>query len=500
MSLLPALPVVVPLAAAVLSLAAWRSPRLQRALGVLGTAGLLAAALALLARVSRDGIQVLHVGGWPAPFGISFVADTLSSVLVVLAGVMGLAGAVSSLGAVDQRRQGNGYWPAIHVLLTGVAGAFLTGDLFNLYVWFEVFLVASFVLLALGGTRPQLEGAVRYVVLNLLSSTLFLAGTGLLYGMAGTLDLADLSLRVRELPSGGPAVVAMVLLAAWGIKAAVFPVFAWLPPSYAAPPAPVAALFAGLLTKVGFYAMLRVFTLVFLPAGAVPEGLLLAIAALTMVTGVLGAVAQGEIRRILAFHSVSQMGYMVMGLGLGTPLALAGALLFLFHHSLVKSSLFLVSGVVERLRGTDRLERLGGLWSARAGLGLLFLVPALSLAGIPPLSGFWAKLTLLRAGVEAGAWGMVACAAGVGLLTLFSMTKIWNEAFWKAEPEGAAAPAPPGRAAATALLLPVAGLALLVVAFGLAAGPVVAIAERAAADLSDPSAYLRAVLRAEGRR
>jgi multicomponent Na+:H+ antiporter subunit D len=166
----------------------------------------------------------------------------------------------------------------------------------------------------------------------------------------------------------------------------------------------------------------------------------------------------------------------------------------------VKSSLFLVSGVVERLRGTDRLERLGGLWSARAGLGLLFLVPALSLAGIPPLSGFWAKLVLLRAGVESGAWGMVACAAGVGVLTLFSMTKIWSEAFWKAEPEGAAAPAPPGRAAATALLLPVAGLALLVVAFGLAAGPVVAIAERAAADLSDPSAYLQAVLRAEGRR
>jgi multicomponent Na+:H+ antiporter subunit D len=506
--MLPVLPVLVPLGAALLSLAAWGRPRAQRALGVAGTAGLLAAGLALFARVSADGVQVVRLGGWPSPFGIAFVADLLSAVLVVLAGVLGLAAAWGSLSAVDAPRQGHGYWPALHVLLAGVAGAFLTGDLFNLYVWFEVFLMASFVLLSLGGTRPQLAGAVRYVVMNLLSSTLFLAAAGLLYGMAGTLDLAELSQRLRAHPS--PALVsavAMVLLSAWGIKAAIFPVFAWLPPSYAAPPAPVAALFAGLLTKVGFYAMLRVFTLVLAPAGAVPRELILALAALTMVTGVLGAVAQGEIRRILAFHSVSQMGYMLLGLGLGTPLALAGSIAFLVHHSLVKSNLFLLSGAVERISGTDRLDRLGGLWASRAGLGIVFLVTAFSLAGIPPLSGFWAKLALLRAGVDAGAWGMVACAAAVGVLTLLSMTKIWGEAFWKAAPSGpaaagtaagargGAAPAgPPAARGAAGLLLPAGALALLIVGLGLAAGPAMRVAERAAAGLSDPSAYVRAVL------
>ena len=495
--MLPVLPVLVPLAAAVLSLAAWGRPRAQRAIGVAGTAGLLAAGLALLARVSAGGIQVVRLGGWPSPFGIAFVADLLSAILVTLAGVMGLAGAWASVAAVDGPRQANGHWPALHVLLAGVAGAFLTGDLFNLYVWFEVFLMASFVLLALGGTRPQLAGAIRYVVMNLLSSTLFLVAAGLLYGMAGTLDLAELSQRLRAHPS--PALVsavAMVLLAAWGIKAAIFPVFAWLPPSYAAPPAPVAALFSGLLTKVGFYAMLRVFTLVLAPAGAVPRGLILALAALTMVTGVLGAVAQGEIRRILAFHSVSQMGYLLLGLGLGTPLALAGSIAFLVHHSLVKSNLFLVSGAVERIAGTDRLDRLGGLWASRAGLGVVFLVTAFSLAGIPPLTGFWAKLALLRAGVEAGAWGMVAVAAGVGVLTLFSMTKIWSEAFWKAAPAagpGEAAAAAPGETG-PGLLLPAGALALLVVGLGLSAGPALALAERAAAGLADPSAYVRAVL------
>jgi multicomponent Na+:H+ antiporter subunit D len=501
MSVLPVLPLLIPLVAAIASLAAWRSRVAQRALGLAGTAASLVASLALLVRVLSDGIQVLQVGSWEAPFGITLVADVLAAVMVVLGSLSGLATAVYSLGSIDRAREEHGYWPLVHLLLMGVSGAFLTGDLFNLYVWFEVLLMASFVLLALGGSRSQLEGTVKYVVLSLMSSALFLAAVGLLYGMAGTLNMADLALRLRAHPSPGlVTAVGLMLLAAYGIKAAVFPVFSWLPASYHTAPAPVSALFAGLLTKVGVYALLRVFTLVFTQDTAFTHGLILGVAGLTMVTGVLGAAAQGEARRILSFHIVSQIGYMIMGLGLLTPLALAGSVFYLMHHIVVKTNLFLVAGLVERLRGTGRLERLGGLWSARAWLGLLFLVPAFSLAGIPPLSGFWAKLVLLKAGIDARSWGIVACAAVVSLLTLYSMTKIWAEAFWKAAPVDAPAVAAPTRGQLAAMVAPIVALALVTLAIGVGAGPVLDVAQRAADELIDPSVYIEAVLGPGGAR
>jgi multicomponent Na+:H+ antiporter subunit D len=487
------LPILLPLLTAAAALLAWRWRRAQRLLGVAGAAVSLVAAVALLAEVDRRGIQAVQIGNWPAPFGITLVADLLAAIMIVLTALIGLAVAVYSLGTMDAEREAFGYYPLLHLLLMGVSGAFLTGDIFNLYVFFEVMLMASFVLMALGNERAQIEGAVKYVTLNLVSSALFLTAVGVLYGTLGSLNMADLALRLRgEASPGLVAALAMLFLAAFGIKAAVFPLFFWLPASYHTPPAAVSAVFAGLLTKVGVYALIRVFTLLFVQDVGYTHALILGVAGLTMITGVLGAVAQGEVRRILSFHIVSQIGYMVMGLGLLTPLALAGSIFYIAHHIIVKTNLFLIAGIMHRLRGTYELGALGGLARDRLGLAVLFLVPALSLAGLPPLSGFVAKLALVRAGLEAEHYVIVAVALLVGLLTLVSMTKIWAEAFWK--------PAPAARQAAAshgmmpALLLPVVTLAAVTVAIGLAAEPLFALSRRAAEQLLDPSRYIEAVL------
>jgi multicomponent Na+:H+ antiporter subunit D len=459
-----------------------------------GAAGLLGAALGLLVSVAQSGIQVVQLGNWPAPFGITLVADLFSAIMVVLAGLMGLMVAIYSLTTMDARREAFGYYPLLHILLLGVCGAFLTGDMFNLYVWFEVMLIASFVLLALGGERAQLEGAIKYVTLNLISSALFLAAVGILYGLVGTLNMADVARQLKTVQPGLVTTLAMLFLVAFGIKAAIFPLFFWLPASYHTPPVAVSAIFAGLLTKVGVYALIRVFTLLFVQDVSYTHNLILIVAGLTMVTGVLGAAAQDEFRRILSFHIVSQIGYMLMGLALFTPLALAGSIFYIIHHIIVKTNLFLISGVVYRLSGTYDLKKLGGLYQSSPGIAMLFLVPALSLAGIPPLSGFWAKFTLVRAGLEVEQYAIVATALGVGLLTLFSMTKIWAEAFWKEKPAAGDEDAARTNQTGLPLLLPIIILATVTVSIGLITEPVFRLASQAAEQLLNPADYIQAVL------
>jgi multicomponent Na+:H+ antiporter subunit D len=494
MNLLVALPILVPLTTAALAFAAWRAPRVQAWLSIAGAVALLGSTVTLVAAVHRHGILALQAGSWPAPFGITLVADGFGALMALLAAIVGVAIVVYSLDDVDAPRTAFGYHPLVHALLAGVCGAFLTGDLFNLYVWFEVLLIASFVLLTLGGRRDQLKGGLQYVALNLVSSALFLAGAGVLYGVAGTLNLADLSVALaEESDTGMGTVAALLLLAAFGIKAAVFPVYFWLPASYHTPPAAVSALFAGLLTKVGVYALLRVFTLLFRNDEPFTHGVIVALAVATMVSGVLGAASQSNVRRILAFHIVSQIGYMLLGLGLFVPLAVAGSVFYIAHHIIVKTNLFLLGGVVARFAGTEDLARLGGLWGRRPLLSLLFLVPALSLAGIPPLSGFHAKLFLVRAGLEEGRWAVIAVALAVSLLTLYSMTKIWNEAFAKAQPRGIPT-LPVSRRALALRVAPVGALGALTLLIGLAPGLLFTLSARAAEQMLDPSLYVAAVL------
>jgi len=489
-------PVAIPLATAALLLLGRPSRRAERAIAAAGTAALLAAALALLARVLRDGVVAVQIGDWPAPFGVTFVADRLGAAMVLVSAVVGLAVVVFAMAEVDEGRRRFGFAGFVQVLLAGVCGAFLTGDVFNLYVWYEVMLIASFALLTLGGERIQIDGAIKYVALNLISTLLFLVGCGLLYGLTGTLNMADLHTKVPAVANQGlVTAVALTFAVAFGIKAAVFPLFFWLPASYHAPPVAVSALFAGLLTKVGVYSLIRFFTLVFTGDAAFVHSLLAATAAFTMVTGVLGAAAQGEMRRILGFHIVSQIGYILMGLAIATPLALAGAIFYTLHHIVVKANLFLVSGVVRRYRGTSDLALASGLYTRTPLLAALFLVPAFSLAGFPPLSGFWAKLFLVKAGLEVQAPWIVATLIGVGLLTVFSMTKIWSEVFWR-EPAGdeACALSPLAGVERALLLGPVIALAAITIAIGLFPAPLFAFAEAAARELADPRAYLAAVL------
>ena len=506
--MLPALPIIIPLLTACACLLSGHRARLQRALAVLGAGGLLVAAIRLFARVWMDGVLVLDVGGWQAPFGITLVADTLAALMVLVAALMHLAVSVYSLTNVDTRRQRYGYFAFMNIMLMGVCGAFLTGDLFNLYVWFEVMLIGSFVLLVLGGGRAQMEAGIKYVTLSLLSSALFLAGVGVIYGIAHTLNMAHLSQRLALAAETDPWLVvaaSVLLLLSFGLKAAVFPLYFWLPASYHTPSPAVSAIFAGLLTKVGVYALIRVFTVV-LPHSDYTLNLLLITAGLTMLLGVLGAVSQSRIRRILSFHIVSQIGYMVMGLALLVSpdpvvqrLGVAAAVFYIAHHIVVKTNLFLIGGTVRALAGTERLDQLGGLLNRAPWLAILFLIPALSLAGLPPLSGFWAKLAIIKAGFEAQQYTLTVVALFAGLLTLVSMLKIWNEAFWKPAPDdetstdnsGQRRPQPRQLAL---LVTPSVVLAVLTLAIGLYPQALLSASQRAATELLDRSGYVQAVI------
>ena len=488
MSALLSLPIILPLGAAAVSIVVGRWRSAQRVIGVVTLSSLLVVSIVLLVRVDRDGAVARQAGGWEAPFGITLIADRLAALMLVVSLLMLLAVLVYAIGQGEAERAHVGFHPVYLVLSAGVSGAFLTGDLFNLFVSFEVMLTASYVLITLGGRRDQVRSGMTYVVISLVASALFLTALGLVYASAGTVNLADLAGRFVDLPVGVRQSLALLLLVVFGIKAAVFPLFFWLPDSYPTAPTAVTAVFAGLLTKVGVYAIIRTQTML-LPVDDRQAGLLLAIAGATMVVGVLGAIAQNDIKRILSFHIVSQIGYMVMGLGFFTVAGVAGAVLYVVHHIIVKTTLFLTGGLVEYRAGTGHLDRLGGLVRSVPVVAVLFLLPALSLAGIPPLSGFVAKLALIEAGLDDGWWLVVAASLAVSILTLFSMTKIWAGAFW-----GASQPAEGGRRLPALMVVSTAALTVLSLSVALFAGPLYALSERAATDLLDGEAYVQAVL------
>ena len=495
MSWLLVYPILIPLLTAVLSYLFRKSPA-GRWISVAGTVALLLASVVLMAEVLEEGVVAAQMSNWQAPFGITLVADLLGAVMVVITAITGLATVIYTLSELPERLDRLGFHALLQTLLMGVCGAFVTGDLFNLYVWFEVMLISSFGLLVLGASREQLDGGIKYVLLNLVSTIMFLAGTGLLYGLTGTLNMADLHLAVREVENTGLlTTVAVMFMVAFGVKAALFPLFFWLPASYHTPPVAVSAIFAGLLTKVGVYALIRMFTLVFDQDVGFTHTILLWASVVTMVTGVLGAAAMNDFRRILSFHIISQIGYMVLGLALYTPLGLMGAVFYLVHHIIVKANLFFVAGVAKRIAGSTDLARIGGLYAHAPVLAFLFLIPAFSLAGFPPLSGFWAKYVVVKAALDLEMWFVAGVSLAVGLLTIFSMTKIWGSAFWPAHPDGVKprlSDLPMGDR--MALMLPIVALAALTCIIGLFPESFVLFAERAAAQLLDPTDYVTTVL------
>ncbi|PSK98514.1 multisubunit sodium/proton antiporter MrpD subunit [Murinocardiopsis flavida] len=439
------LPVVLPLLSAGAKLAAGvRLQRVQRVVSVATLAAVLLIGITLLIGTDLYGPQVVHVGGWGAPIGIALVADRLSALMVTVSAAITLAVLVYSIGQgmadEDEVAPLAVYHPTFLILVAGVSNAFLAGDLFNVYVGFEILLTASYVLLTLGGTQSRIRAGATYVVVSLLSSVIFLVGIGAAYAATGTVNMAQLGVRLADIPEELRLVLQVMLLTAFAIKAAVFPLSAWLPDSYPTAPAPVTAVFAGLLTKVGVYAMIRTQTLLF-PGGQVDE-LLMWVALATMVVGIIGAVAQTDIKRLLSFTLVSHIGYMVFGMALGSQLGLAGAVFYVAHHITVQTTLFLVTGLIERRGGSTSMDDLGGLAKLSPLVAVLFFIPAMNLAGIPPLSGFLGKLGLMQAGVQLGgplAYTLVAGSVLTSLLTLYAIARVWNYAFWRAPAEGAVA-------------------------------------------------------------
>jgi multicomponent Na+:H+ antiporter subunit D len=381
------------------------------------------------------------------------------------------------------------------VLAAGVAGAFVTGDLFTLFVAFEMLLTASYVLITLGGRRDQVRSAMTYVVISLLASGLFVVLLALVYTATGTVNMADLSAAIAELPHATQLTLSLMLLGVFGIKAAVFPLFFWLPDSYPVAPTPVTAIFAGLLTKVGIYGILRTQTLLF-PADARPTALLAVVAGATMVVGMLGAIAQGDIKRILSFQMIGHVGFMVMGVALMSVAGLAAALFYTVHHIVVNTTLFLTGGLVEHVGGSSHLNRLGGMVRTAPVLAVLFLVPALSMAGLPPFSGFVAKLGLVEAATSGGSYGLLAVSLVASLLTVLSMMKIWSGVFWNpADIPPESTPRAAGRLGGPALMVgPTAAVAALSIVIALAAGPLYDFTVRTADELLDPADYTEEVI------
>lgn len=496
MSLPVVFPLLIPLVTALAALSAWQRPRLQQGFSVAGAALLTLAALQLLLTVRREKLVTVQAAGWPAPYGITLAVDLFSALLIFLSGLIALAIIVHALIGMGEEQRG-GFHPLLHFLLVGICGVLLAGDIFNLYVWFEVMLIASFVLMTARGHRRQLEGGVKYLTLNFLASVLLLSSVGLLYGAAGTLNLAHLARLAGSAEAGALMLPAMLLLAAFGIKSALFPFFFWLPASYHTPAPAIAALFAALLTKVSLYALIRVFTLLFLPQEANYQSLLLILAGLTLLTGALGSVVQEDFRRVLSFLVVSHSGYLLMGLGFYSRLGLAGAIFFTVHLILANAALFLVAGLIRHAGGSYRLTELGGLFRRSPAITLLFLLPAVSLAEIPPLPGFWGKLLLLRAGLEAQHYLIIAMALAANLLTIYALIKIWNEAFWKQNTAAVSASLPFRARASTVsrwlYFAPVGFLSLLILAIGLMPEPLAVLSLQAADQLLNSSAYVQAV-------
>lgn len=440
MTWLVPLPVILCLLGAGLTLMLSRRPRLQRAVSTTVLSLVVVIAATLLHEVDRNGPQVLWIGAWTEPLGIALVADRLSALMLLVSAVVILAVLVYSIGqgmTGDERDTPlTIYHPTFLVLAAGVSNAFLAGDLFNLFVSFEMLLFASYVLLTLGGTSARIRAGTIYVVVNVVSSSLFLISIAAVYAATGSLNLAQLAQRLDDLSGPVSLVLQLLLLTTFSIKAAVFPLSFWLPDSYPTAPAPVTAVFAGLLTKVGIYAIIRTQTLLF-PDSPLTD-LLLVAALLTLIVGILGAVAQTDMKRMLSFTLVSHIGYMMFGIALGTLAGYSGAIFYVAHHITIQTTLFLVLGLVERRGGSTSLIRLGGLARLSPVLGVLFFVPAMNLAGIPPMSGFLGKVALAEAGLRFGtplAYAVVAAGMITSLLTLYAVAKAWNLAFWRTPKE-----------------------------------------------------------------
>ncbi|OWA34868.1 Na+/H+ antiporter subunit D [Saccharibacillus sp. O16] len=506
------LPVLVPMAIAVFLMFFRQKVGLQRIVGVVGGITNILIAAVMVYRVHSGGIQTLELGGWAPPYGIVFVADPFAALLVLAASITAFAVLLYSFASIDRKREEHYYYTAFHFLLVGVYGSFMTGDIFNLFVFFEVMLISSYALITLGGSGKQMREAPKYLLVNILSSTLFVAAVAYLYAAVGTLNMAHLSQRIAEVGQGGVLnVIAVLFLIVFSLKAGLF-LFFWLPGAYGAPPFAVRALFGALLTKVGLYAIVRTFTLIFAHDPSFTHTWIAGMAAATMVLGGIGAAAYRDIPRILNYNVLIGVGFVAFGLATGTRDGMDGVVFYMLHDILAKGWMFVLGGMLIAAAGSDKLDQMGGLIRRRPGLGWMFFLLALALTGIPPLSGFAGKVLIVRGGLENGQLTLSLVALASSLLTLYSLIKIFREAFWGTEPdlmeetergesseeeravgEDRSRPyaAQGGRLAGISAVL----LLVMVIGMGLAANGVYDLASQAGAVLEHPGLYIEAVLK-----
>lgn len=490
MKALAVLPVVIPLATAIVTVFLGRSMRGKVVVSLLGGGATFASALLLLKAVWGRGTVVHAMGSWPPPFGIILVADLLSSGLVLLSSGVALVALCYSVGYVEEEGQRLAYHPLFHLLMMGIYGAFLTGDIFNLFVFFEILLISSYALVAFAGEDYQLEASLKYATINLIASAMFLVAVGGLYGVMGTLNMADLSLKMGQLQDAGPLpTIFLIFIAVFGVKASMFPFYFWLPDAHSSAPTPISAMLSGVLIKVGAYSILRVSSVIFVPLGSEAKGWVLALAAVTMVVGACGALAQSDVKRLLAYSSVGQMGYIILGLGIGTPLALVSTLLFIVNHALAKAMLFLMAGVVIEATGTRDMGNMGGLsrtmpWTAGA-----FLIGVMAIAGVPPLFGFFAKFLLIQAALEAGYTLLAVLAAALALVTLWYLFAAWQQIFWR-EGSGTVLHQAPRLMKGSGFVL-----AAVILIGTVCLDPMVDFLRAVEAQLREPQAYVTAVFR-----
>lgn len=483
------LPIVIPLITAIGLLFIPKHIGWQKVLSVMGTLATLGVAILIVQHISDQGIQSLYLGGWIAPFGITLVADMFSMLLVLTTAIVSLCCLIYAFHSISDGYVQHYFYPFFHFLVAGVNGSFLTGDLFNLFVCFEVMLVASYVLLSLGGKKVQLRETVKYLLINILSSSLFLLAVAYLYGLTGTLNMAHLSIRIAEVGQNGLlTTISLLLLIVFSIKSALFLYF-WLPGAYSAPPTAVAAMFGALLTKVGVYAIFRTFTLIFYHQPEITHVLLVWMAALTMLLGSLGALAYWDIKRIIAYNVIVAVGFIIFGLGVSTSSSLTGAIYYLVQDMIVKALLFILGGTMLYIIGTRKLQEVSGLIRHYPILGWFFFLAALTVAGIPPLSGFIGKLLITKGALESHYY----LVAGLGLLTslliLYSLMKVFINCFW-----GESIFSERAEGKRWSVLLPCSLLVGLVLMLGFGGEWIYVYVEQAVDVLLNPHLYINAVL------
>lgn len=486
------LPIILPFFFAIILLFFKENIRVQRSLTLIGLAVSFIAAIILIAKVKTDGVQALTLGSWPAPFGITMVSDMVSALLVTTSILITFFVVMYSFTAIGKDRERFYYYPAVLFMLTGVNGAFTTGDIFNMFVFFEVLLMASYVLIVLGGEKKQLRESIKYILVNVISSALFVVAIALLYSVIGTLNMADISVKIAEIGQPGIiTVIAILFLLVFGIKGAIFPLYFWLPGSYAAPPIPVLALFGALLTKVGLYAITRTYTLFFIHDMSVTHELLLVLSLLTIVAGCIGALAYFDLKHIMIYNIVIAVGVILFGVAQMNESGMTGAMFYLIHDMIIKGALFLLIGIIIAITGTSNLRKMGGLMKTHAPLGWMYLIAAFGLAGIPPLSGFMGKLLIVKGAFEAGnIFGSIVILAS-SLIVLLSVMRIFIYAFWGEPVELPTTK----RSAYRKMMVPAVVLVVISIVYGIGTEWLVPYMTDASEVLLKPSIYIDAVLK-----